>query len=149
MRIVLASDHRGVELKEFLKKSLLQAGHTVEDVGTFGTEPVDYPLFARKAVELIRRGEAERGILICGTGIGMSIAANRQKGIRAALVQDTFSAAQSRRHLDANVLVLGGMIVGKELAEEIVRVWLETPFEGGRHERRIRLIEEACGRQNH
>lgn len=145
MRIVLASDHRGVELKEFLKEYLVGEGHGVEDVGTFGLEPVDYPIFAKKAVELVKQGKVDRGILICGTGLGMSIAANREKGIRAALVQDTFCAAQARRHLDANVVVLGGMIVGKELAREIVRVWLETPFEGGRHERRIRLIEEECG----
>lgn len=142
MKIVLASDHRGFELKEFIKAFLEERGYQVEDVGTFSKEPCDYPIFARKGTEVIKSSRAERGIFICGTGIGMSIAANRERGIRAALVNDLFSASQARRHLDANVLVLGAMIVGRELAKEIVEVFLSTPFEGGRHERRIKMIEE-------
>ncbi|HEX2965295.1 MAG TPA: ribose 5-phosphate isomerase B, partial [Syntrophorhabdaceae bacterium] len=112
----------------------------VNDVGTHGTESVDYADYGFRVAQLVSTGEADKGILVCGTGEGMNIVANKVKGVRAALVFDLYTAAQSRRHLDANVLVLGGRITGKGLAEEIVKIWLDTPFEGGRHQKRIDKI---------
>ncbi len=140
MKIAIGSDHAGFELKEYVKRILSERQETVTDVGTNGPESVDYSDFGIKVAELVSRGEAERGILICGTGIGMSVVANKVKGIRASLVSDLYTAIQSRRHLDANVLVLGGRVTGNGLAEEIVRAWLDTPFEGGRHQKRIDKI---------
>ena len=141
MKIAIGSDHAGFELKEQIKNILLERHTTITDVGTTTEESVDYPDFGLKVAELVSGGEVERGILICGTGIGMSIVANKVKGIRAALVFDLYTAIQSRRHLDANILVLGGRVTGKGLAEEIVKSWLDTPFEGGRHQRRIDKIK--------
>lgn len=140
MKIVFGSDHAGFELKEYLKKAIEQA-HTIVDVGTTGHESVDYPDFGAKAARLVASGEMERAVLICGTGIGMSVVANKVPGIRAALVSDLYTAVQSRRHLDANVLVLGAQVIGKGLALEILKNWLVTPFEGGRHARRIEKIK--------
>jgi RpiB/LacA/LacB family sugar-phosphate isomerase len=140
MKIAVGSDHAGFELKEYVKAILLERQETVTDVGTNGTESVDYADFGLKVAELVSRGEAEKGILVCGTGIGMSIVANKVKGVRASLIFDLYTAIQSRRHLDANILVLGGRVTGKGLAEEIVRAWLDTPFEGGRHQKRIDKI---------
>ncbi len=140
MKIAVGSDHAGFELKEYVKGLLLERQETITDVGTDSTDSVDYADFGLKVAELVSRGEAERGVLVCGTGIGMSIVANKVKGVRAALVSDLYTAIQSRRHLDANVLVLGGRVIGKGLAEEIVRAWLDTPFEGGRHQKRIDKI---------
>lgn len=145
MRIVLASDHAGFGLKEKVKAYLTAQGQELLDVGCEGCESVDYPVFGVKAIQKILSGEAERGILICGTGIGMSITANRFPGIRAALCSDCYTARMSRLHNDANVLVMGGRVIGEALALELVRIFLETPFEGGRHERRLRLIEEFVG----
>lgn len=142
MKIALGADHAGFELKEYIKKMLLEKNIHVIDAGTEGETSVDYPDFALKVALLVSSKEVDRGILVCGTGIGMSIVANKVKGIRASLVQDIYTAVQSRKHIDANVLALGGRITGKGLAEEIVRVWLETPFEGGRHQRRIEKINE-------
>jgi len=142
VKIALGADHAGFELKEYIKKMLLEKNIHVIDVGTEGETSVDYPDFALKVALLVSSKEVNRGILVCGTGIGMSIVANKVKGIRASFVQDIYTAIQSRKHLDANVLALGGRITGKGLAEEIVRVWLETPFEGGRHQRRIEKINE-------
>ena len=139
MKIVIGSDHAGYELKLHLREMLFGL-HEVIDIGTDGPDSVDYPDYAAKAARLVASGEAERGILVCGTGIGMSIAANKICGVRAALAFDLYTAMQSRRHVDANVLALGALVTGKGLAAEIVRVWLETPFEGGRHERRIEKI---------
>ena len=141
MKIVIGSDHAGFELKEYIKGVLLERQETVTDVGTNGPESVDYADFGLKVAELVSRGEVERGILVCGTGEGMNIIANKVKGIRASLVFDLYTAIQSRRYLDANVLVLGGRVTGKGLAEEIVKVWLDTPFEGGRHQKRIDKIK--------
>ncbi|HVN96532.1 MAG TPA: ribose 5-phosphate isomerase B [Syntrophorhabdaceae bacterium] len=141
MRIVIGSDHAGFELKEQVKKVLLQRQETVTDVGASGETSVDYPDFGFKVAELVSRKEADKGILVCGTGIGMSVVANKVKGVRAALVFDLYTAIQSRRHLDANILVLGGRVTGSGLAEEIVKAWLDTPFEGGRHQARIEKIE--------
>lgn len=141
MKIVIGSDHAGLELKEELKNLLVNEGHEITDVGTNSPASVDYPDFGFEAARLVANGAADRGILVCGTGIGMSIAANKVKGVRAALIHDLYTAIQSRKHNDANVLVLGGRVTGRGLAEEIVKVWLSTEFEGGRHLGRIKKIE--------
>jgi ribose 5-phosphate isomerase B len=142
VKIAIGSDHAGYELKEYLKKILKDQNCSVFDVGTDTETSVDYTDFALKVAGLVSEGTMERGILVCGTGAGMSIAANKVKGVRAILAQDLYVAAQSRRHLDANVLVLGGRVTGKGLAEEIVKIWLDTSFEGGRHQRRVDKIAE-------
>jgi ribose 5-phosphate isomerase B len=141
MQIGLACDHGGYELKEELKTFLKSLGVESIDMGTFSEDSVDYPDFGILVAEKISRRELEKGILICGTGIGMSIVANKFPGIRAALVNDLYSSRCAREHNDANILIIGGRIVGKELAKEIVKVWLETPFAGGRHKRRLEKIE--------
>ena len=146
MRIAIGSDHAGFELKGFLIPMLKEMGHEPIDVGAYVLdENDDYPDFAVAVANMVRKGEAERGIVICGTGIGSSIAANKVKGIRAALCHDMFTARLSREHNDANVLALGGRVIGKELAMEIVRVWLESKFSGGRHKRRLDKIREIEG----
>ena len=142
MKIAIGSDHAGYALKEDIKKILEARKDIIVDVGTDTESSVDYPDFGIEAARLVSEGKAEKGILVCGTGIGMSVTANKVKGIRAALVFDLYTAMQSRKHLDANILVLGGRITGKGLAEEIVRVWLDTPFEGGRHQKRIDKISD-------
>lgn len=141
-RIAIGADHGGFELKEELKEFLRDLGHQVEDLGTHEEHSVHYPGFAASVARRLCQGEADRGILICGTGIGMSIVANRFPGVRAALCHDLYTAIMSRKHNDANCLALGGRVLGKGLAKEIVRVWLETPFEGGRHELRLAQIRE-------
>jgi len=141
MKVVIGSDHAGYELKEQIKVVLEEKGCTIIDVGAESTVSVDYPDFGIKAATLVARGEVDRGVLICGTGVGMSIIANKVKGVRASLIYDLYTAIQSRKHLDANILVLGGRVTGKDLAAEIVRAWLDTPFEGGRHQKRIEKIE--------
>jgi RpiB/LacA/LacB family sugar-phosphate isomerase len=146
--IVLASDHGGFELKEDIREYLIQEGYQVQDLGPPAQESVDYPLFGSKIAELVSRGEAERGILICGSGIGMCIVANKYPNVRAALCHDQYTSFMSRCHNDANILVLGGRILGKGLAREVVKIWLETEFEGGRHSRRleqIRALEQELG----
>jgi ribose 5-phosphate isomerase B len=145
MVVAIGSDHAGVELKEHIIALLKTMGLKHMDLGTNSSQSVDYPDFGERVAMAVVNGEAERGILICGTGIGMSIVANKINGIRAALCGDCFSARMSRLHNDANVLVLGGRVIGMALAEDIARAWLETPFDGGRHARRldkIALIEE-------
>jgi ribose 5-phosphate isomerase B len=141
MQIGLACDHGGFELKEELKGFLKSLGVEPIDLGTFNEDSVDYPDFGVLVSEKVSRGELEKGILICGTGIGMSMVANKFPKVRAALVNDLYSSRCSREHNDANILIIGGRIVGKELAKEIVKVWLETPFAGGRHKRRLEKIE--------
>lgn len=141
MKIALGADHGGYELKETVKKFLSEKGYEVEDVGTYGSESVDYPDYAQKAVEAILEKRADAGILICGSGIGISIAANRFKGIRAALCSEPYSAKLSRQHNNANVLCMGGRLVGDNMAIEIVETWLNTEFEGGRHQRRIDKLD--------
>jgi ribose 5-phosphate isomerase B len=141
MQIGLACDHGGFELKEELKGFLKSLGFEPVDMGTFNEDSVDYPDFGVLVAERVSRRELEKGVLICGTGIGMSIVANKFPGVRAALANDLFSSRCSREHNDANILIIGGRIVGKELAKEIVKVWLETPFTGGRHKRRLEKIE--------
>lgn len=142
MKIALGSDHAGLEMKEFVKSLLAKQGHEVIDVGTHGSASVDYPDFAQAACRKVLSGEAERAILACGSGVGMSMAANRFKGIRAVLCTDLYLARFSRLHNDANVLCLPGRLMGIGLAEEVVRVWLETPFEGGRHSRRVEKMDK-------
>jgi ribose 5-phosphate isomerase B len=141
MQIGLACDHGGFELKEELKAFLTSVGVEPVDMGSFNEESVDYPDYGVLVAEKVSRGELERGILICGTGIGMSIVANKFPGVRAALANDLYSARCSREHNDANVLVIGGRIIGRGMALEIVKVWLNTSFAGGRHQRRIDKIK--------
>lgn len=137
MNIVVVSDHAGYDLKESIKEYLASLGHNVIDCGTNSKDSVDYPDFADVAAKKIINGDAERGIFICGTGIGISIAANRHKGIRAALCSDIYSTRLSRQHNNANVLAMGANIVALPLAKEMINVWLSESFEGGRHERRV------------
>lgn len=142
MKIAMASDHAGYLEKKAIKEMLTAAGHEVTDLGTDGSKSVDYPDFALAACKSVVAGQSERAILICGTGIGMSIAANKVKGIRAAAVTDEFSARRARAHNDANVLCLGETALGEGLALSITDVFLNTPFEGGRHSVRIGKIAE-------
>lgn len=141
MKIAIGSDHAGLELKEYIKQVLAGGDYEVTDYGTNSPQSVDYPDYGFKVAQAVAAGEADRGILVCGTGMGMSVVANKVKGIRAALAFDTYTAVQSRKHLDANVLVLGERVTGRGLAEEIVRSWLSAEFEGGRHSGRIAKIE--------
>lgn len=144
--IAIGCDHGGYELKEHIKKHLDEKGVEYKDYGTYNEESVDYPDYAGKVCRAIQDNEAECGILICGTGIGISIAANKHKGIRAALCSDVYSAKMTKMHNNANVICLGGRVTGRELAFMIVDSWLETEFEGGRHNQRIdkiHAIEEA------
>ncbi len=139
--VVVGSDHAGFDLKESLKLFLEKLGHQVIDVGCFFKERTDYPLFAERACQLVLKSLADYAILICGTGLGMCIASNRFKGIRAALCTNEYMAKMARRHNDANVLCLGSRVVGEDLAKEIVRAFLGEKFEGGRHERRLYMVE--------
>lgn len=142
MKISVGSDHAGFELKEHVKKYLESKGIEVVDEGTYSTESVDYPIFARKVVDDLRSKKADYGILICGTGLGMSITANKFKNIYAALCLYPTMAKYARMHNNANVLVMAGRLMGPTLAEETVDTFLSTGFEGGRHERRIEEIRE-------
>lgn len=145
MRVALGADHGGYLLKEAIKEWLGEMGIAYEDFGTNSLDTVDYPDYAKIVAGKVASGEFDRGILVCGTGIGMCIAANKVPGVRAALVHDVFSARATREHNDANVLTLGERVVGQGLAKAIVEAWLETKFAGGRHGRRvekIRFIEE-------
>jgi ribose 5-phosphate isomerase B len=140
-KIAIGSDHRGFKLKQSLKALLESLGNTVEDVGTFSEDSADYPEFARSVGQCVSRRSCDRGILICGSGIGMSITANKFPGVRAALCHDLHSAEMCRRHNDANVLVLGEA-VGEDLARQMVTTWIATPFEGGRHQKRLDIIQK-------
>ncbi len=140
MKIAIGSDHRGFEAKSRIVSILHRLGHAVLDVGPQVRESVDYPDFAFEVAQAVSAGRAERGILICGTGIGMCIAANKVSGVRAAPCHDCITAEMSRRHNDANVLCLSADLLGEELIDRMVRTWLETPFEGGRHARRVEKI---------
>lgn len=137
MHIALGCDHRGVELEKQIVKLLTELGYAYQDFGTNDSAPVDYPDFAFKVAQAVAQGKAKHGILVCSTGIGMCMAANKVKGVRAALCHDTFTARHAREHNDANVLCLGQSVVGTELALDIVRTYLATEFEGGRHQRRL------------
>lgn len=145
-QIIIASDHAAVELKEFVKTVLTEKGIQVEDVGPFSDQSVDYPAFGAKVAQAVSTGMYSYGILMCGTGQGMSMVANKYRHVRAALCNDLFSAIMSRRHNNSNILVMGGRIVGKGLATEIVNAWVHTPYEGGRHQTRIGQFDDlgAC-----
>ena len=142
MRIAIGSDHAGFKYKEEIKHFLSGLGHQIIDLGTFSEEPVDYPLFIRPVALSVVRGEADRGIVLGGSGNGEAMVANRSKGIRCAVCWNAESARLARQHNDANMISLGQRMVSIEQALEIVRTWLETPFEGGRHVRRIQMIDE-------
>ena len=141
MKIAIGSDHAGFRYKEKIKEFLQQRAHEVIDFGTFSEEPVDYPLFIRPVAEAVAHGEAERGIVLGGSGNGEAMAANRIKKVRCALCWNEEVARLARAHNDSNVLSLGERLIAEETALEIVRVWLETPFDGGRHIRRIQLLD--------
>ena len=141
--VVIASDHGGFALKQELLAALKEQGTDFEDLGCYDTESVDYPVYAEKVCRAVLDGKADKGILVCGTGIGMSMAANKFRGIRAALVADCYSAEMTRQHNDANVLCLGGRTVGPELAKKIMEIFLSTPFSGAeKHIRRVGMIKE-------
>ncbi|MBI3610465.1 MAG: ribose 5-phosphate isomerase B [Nitrospirae bacterium] len=141
-KIAIASDHAGLDLKEKIVKLLRELGRPVADFGTHNHDSVDYPDYGIQVARAVSEGKNERGILICGTGIGMSIVANKFPGVRAALCYDPFTAKVSRLHNDANILVLGERVLEEKTALEIVRLWLSTGFDGGRHARRLAKIEE-------
>lgn len=140
MKIGIGCDHAGLELKRDIVSLLNEMGMDAIDYGTSGVESVDYPDFGEKVSDAVSSGKIDRGILICGTGIGMSIVANKFPAVRASLCNDLFSARMSRLHNDANILVMGGRVIGKDLAKEIVRVWFSTSFEAGRHSKRLNKI---------
>ncbi|MBI2842215.1 MAG: ribose 5-phosphate isomerase B [Armatimonadetes bacterium] len=142
MKIALGSDHAGFRLKEDIKEFLQSEGYDFEDFGAFSEDSMDYPDIARSAAEAVAEGKFDRGVLICGTGLGVSITANKVRGIRAALCSDEYTARMSRQHNNANILALGGRVIGVELAREIVRVFLTTGFDAGsRHAKRVAKIE--------
>lgn len=146
LKIAIASDHRGVKIKNRLIQSLTTAGYDAINLGTDSDQPVDYPDFARVVAEQVSRGEAERGILICGTGIGMSITANKYEGVRAASCYDEVMVEMSRRHNDVNVLCLPGDLIGERPIDDMVIMWLKTEFDGGRHLQRVKKIAELESR---
>lgn len=140
MKIVLASDHGGFQLKEAIKEHLNNSEHEIIDIGVYNTDSVDYPDYGKRAAEMVADKEVDKGIIICGTGIGISIAANKVKGIRCALCTNEFMARMSRMHNNANMLALGERVIGKGVALDIVDTWLLTEFEGGRHENRVNKL---------
>ena len=140
MKIALAADHAGFALKETAREFLQSQGFIVEDFGTYSEDPVDYPDLAACAARAVQRGECARGILFCGTGVGVAITANKLKGIRAACCSDCYTAACAREHNDANILTLGTRVIGSGLAMNIISIFLQTPFAGGRHLKRIEKI---------
>lgn len=140
MRIAVGADHAGWTLKESLADFLIDLGWDVEDFGTFSDEAVDYPEYAGKVARAVASGQVDRGLLVCGTGLGMCITANKVPGVRAVTAHDVVSARLARQHNDANVLTMGGRIIALDLASEVLRTWLETPFEGGRHQVRVEQI---------
>jgi len=142
--IAVASDHAGFDLKEILKRDLQEAGLEVLDLGTNSTQSVDYPDFGMAVADAVASGKAERGVLVCGTGIGISMAANRNPKVRAALVHDVTSARLSRMHNDANVVAFGQRLIGTETAREALKVFLGTEFEGGRHTNRVAKLSKGC-----
>ena len=142
MKIVIGCDHAAFVLKNIIRDYLTKKGVDVTDLGAFSLDSVDYPDIGMQVASRVSQGSGERGILLCGTGLGMSMVANRYPHVRAALCNDLFSALMSRRHNDANILVMGGRVIGDVLALEIVDTWLETPFEGGRHQRRLDMFDQ-------
>lgn len=141
MKIAIGSDHGGFELKKAIISFLEKNNYDFKDFGTYNGEPIDYPVIAKEVANNVVSGDFERGILICGSGLGVAIAANKVKGIRAVTCHDTYCAKMSRAHNNANILTMGGRVIGYDIAYDIVRIWLESEFEGGRHQRRIDMIE--------
>ena len=142
VKLAFASDHGGVELKDAVKEILIAEGYEIEDLGTYGTESVDYPVFGKKCAEFVAEGNVEKGVVFCGSGIGISIAANKVKGIRCALITNEEYAILAAEHNNANMLAFGGRFTGTEEAVRCIKVWLETPFGGGRHANRVNLLDE-------
>jgi ribose 5-phosphate isomerase B len=147
LSVALGADHAGWELKEALKSWLMEAGYQILDFGTHSPDAVDYPDYAQQVGESVAVGKVDRGVLVCGTGIGMAMAANKVVGVRAALCGDIFAARMSREHNDANVLALGGRMTDAEMGQAILKVWLETEFAGGRHARRVDKIMDMEARR--
>jgi ribose 5-phosphate isomerase B len=141
-QIIIGSDHAAYLLKESIKSFLVESGFVVEDVGAFSEASVDYPDVGIKVASQVSEGRFNQGILLCGTGLGMSMVANKFRNVRAALCSEPFSASMSRRHNDANILVLGGRVTGEALALELVDTWLNTPFDGGRHQNRLQIFDQ-------
>ncbi|MBA7490630.1 Ribose-5-P isomerase B [subsurface metagenome] len=142
MKIAIGSDHLGLELKNIIRDFLKEREIEVNDFGTMSKEPIDYPDIAKKVAKAVAKGDCQRGILICGTGIGMTIAANKVKGIRAAVCHDLYSAERSRKSNNAQIMAIGALIIGSELAKKLVEVWLNSEFQGGRSERKVKKIME-------
>lgn len=142
MKIAIASDHTGIELKSEIIKYLVELGYTVDDFGTNSKESTDYPIYGKKVAEEIAKGKYDGGVLICGTGIGISLAANKVKGIRAAVCSEPYSAKLSKQHNNSNIIAFGARVVGVDLAKMIVKEWIEAKFEGGRHAKRVDLISK-------
>lgn len=142
MKLAIGSDHVAIELKKLIIEYVESLGHTIEDLGPFTDERTDYPLYAQKVAKSVANKEYDKGILICGTGVGISIAANKVKGIRAVCCSEPYSAKLSREHNDTNILAFGARVVGSELAKMIVKEWLEAEYEGDRHQRRLDMIEK-------
>ncbi len=142
MKIAIGCDHGGIVLKPAIKKVLENNGIDIVDMGCEDIKSVDYPDYALKVAEAVSKGEVDRGIILCGTGIGISIAANKVKGVRAAVCHDLFTAQMCAQHNNANVIAMGGRVINEELAGQMVQVWLDTPFEGGRHNGRVAKISE-------
>lgn len=141
MKIAVGADHAGFEAKEELKKMLETLGHVVMDVGTHSKDSCDYPDYARRVAEAVANRQVDRGVLVCGTGIGMSMTANKVRGVRASLITDPFTSEMSRRHNDANVFCAGARVLDVKKMKSLLKLWLKTPFEGGRHKRRVAKIE--------
>lgn len=142
MKIAIGCDHGGLDIKNAIIRSFEEQGIAYKDFGTYTTDSVDYPVYAKQVCAAIQQGEADFGILCCGTGIGMSIAANKQKGIRASVLSDAFSAEMTRRHNNANVLCLGGRVIDEAQAVKLANIFLSTPFDGGRHQKRVDMLED-------
>lgn len=142
MKIAIGSDHVGIELKPIIIDYLKELGHEVEDFGAYSSERTDYPIYGKKVAEEVVSGNFDCGILICGTGVGISIAANKIKGIRAVVCSEPYSAKLSKEHNNTNILAFGSRVVGPELAKMIVKEWLDAKFEGGRHENRVKMISQ-------
>ena len=142
VKIAIGPDHGGYELKETVKNYIEKLGYEYQDFGTHNGDAIDYPIIAKEVAKSVADKDFNRGILVCGSGLGVAIAANKVNGVRAVTCHDTYCAKMSRLHNDANVLTMGGRVIGTDVACEIVKIWLETEFEGGRHQRRIDMLEE-------
>ena len=142
MKIAIGNDHVGIELKPIIVEYLKEPGHTVDDFGAYTNERTDYPIYGRKVAEAVVNGEYDCGILICGTGVGISISANKVKGIRAVVCSEPYSAKLSKQHNNTNILAFGARVIGSELAKMIVKEWLEAEYEGGRHSKRVEMLNE-------